>query len=168
MTLSMYQASVPVFLRTLSNLSHVLKKGEAHALANGISPEVMLQTRLIPDMYPLVRQVQIATDMAKNACARLAGVEPLKIEDDETSFAQLHARLERVIAYIKTFKPEQIDGSETRAIEIKSRNGNLQFEGEHYLLHYVIPNMFFHSTTAYAILRTAGAELGKADFIGKV
>lgn len=167
MTLSMYQASVPVFLRALSNLSHILKKGEAHASAKGVTPEVMLQTRLIPDMLPLVKQVQIATDMAKNACARLAGVDPLKIEDNETTFEQLHARLERVIDYIKSYKPEQIDGSETRPIEIKSRTGDIHFEGEIYLLHYVIPNVFFHCTTAYAILRSTGTELGKSDFLGK-
>ncbi|WP_266170369.1 DUF1993 domain-containing protein [Dyella subtropica] len=167
MTLSMYQASVPVFLRTLANLSHVLKKGEAHAKSKDVTPEVMLQTRLIPDMLPLVRQVQIATDMAKNGSARLAGVEPLKFEDNETSFDELHARLERAIDYIKSFKTEQIDGSEARAVTIKSRNGDINFEGQAYLLHFVLPNLFFHCTTAYNILRTAGVELGKTDFIGK-
>lgn len=167
MTLSMYQASVPVFLRALGNLTHVLKKGEAHAQAKNVSLEVLLQTRLIPDMLPLVRQVQIATDMAKNGTARLAGVEPLKFEDTETSFDQLHARIERVVEYIKGFKPEQVDGSEGRAITIKTRNGEQHFEGQIYLLHYLLPNLFFHCTTAYAILRVAGAELGKADYMGK-
>jgi hypothetical protein len=167
MTLSMYQASVPVFLRALGNLTHVLKKGEAHAQAKGVSLDVLLQTRLIPDMLPLVRQVQIATDMAKNGTARLAGVEPLKFEDTETSFDQLHARIERAVEYIKGFKPEQVDGSEARAVTIKTRNGEQHFEGQAYLLHYLLPNLFFHCTTAYAILRVAGADLGKADFMGK-
>lgn len=167
MTLSMYQASVPVFLRALGNLTHVLKKGEAHAQAKGVALDVLLQTRLIPDMLPLVRQVQIATDMAKNGTARLAGVEPLRFEDTETSFDQLHARIERAVEYIKGFRPEQVDGSEARAVTIKTRNGEQHFEGQTYLLHYLLPNLFFHCTTAYAILRVAGAELGKADFMGK-
>ncbi|GAA0690669.1 hypothetical protein FHW84_002101 [Dyella sp. SG562] len=168
MTLSMYQASVPVFLRALANLQHVLKKGEAHAHAKGITSDVLLQTRLIPDMHPLVRQVQIATDMAKNGTARLAGVEPLKFEDTETSFEQLHARIERAVEYIKGFKTEQLDGSEGRTVTIKTRTGEQQFEGQAYLLHFVLPNLFFHCTTAYAILRAAGAELGKSDFMGKM
>jgi hypothetical protein len=167
MTLSMYQASVPVFLRALSNLQHVLRKGEAHAQARKFEPSLLLQARLTADMLPLTSQVQIATDMAKNACARLAGVDPLKFEDNETTFAELHARIERAIDYIKSFKADQIDGSETRAITLKTRSGEQHFEGEGYLLHFVIPNVFFHCTTAYAILREAGAELGKMDFIGK-
>ncbi len=167
MTLSMYQAAVPVFLRALSNLQHVLRKGEAHAEARKFDPSLLIQARLTPDMLPLSRQVQIATDMAKNGCARLAGVEPLKFEDNEANFAELYARIERAMDYIKSFKPEQIDGSETRSVTIKTRNGEQQFEGEGYLLHFVIPNLFFHTTTAYGILRQAGVELGKMDFIGK-
>jgi len=163
----MYQASVPVFLRTLGNLQHVLRKGEAQAEARKFDSSLLLQARLSPDMLPLTRQVQIATDMAKNGCARLAGVDPLKFEDNETSFAELHARIDRAIEYIKSFKPEQIDGSETRQITIKTRTGEQHFEGQGYLLHFVIPNLFFHCTTAYAILRMAGVELGKVDFIGK-
>ncbi|GAB2580548.1 DUF1993 domain-containing protein [Dyella jejuensis] len=167
MSLSMYHASVPVFVRALSNLQHVLKLGEKHASEKSVEASVMLQTRLIPDMLPLVKQVQIATDMAKNGTARLAGVEPLKFEDNETSFEELHARLDRAIDYIKSFKAEQLDGSETRAIELKTRNGDLHFEGQAYLLHFVIPNLFFHCATAYNILRVAGANIGKSDFIGK-
>ena len=167
MTLSMYQASVPVFLRALSNLQHVLRKGEAHAHARKFEPSLLLQARLTADMLPLTSQVQITTDMAKNACARLAGVDPMKFEDNETTFAELHARIERAIDYIKSFKAEQIDGSETRAITLKMRTSEQHFEGQGYLLHFVIPNVFFHCTTAYAILREAGAELGKMDFMGK-
>lgn len=166
MTLSMYQASVPVFVRALTNLAHVLKKGEAHAAAKGVTDEVLLQTRLIPDMLPLVRQVQIAADMATRGAARLAGVEPQAFEDNETTLAQAQARIERALAYVKTFTPEQIDGSEARAIVLKMRTGELNFDGQSYLLQFVLPNLFFHCTTTYTILREAGAELGKSDFIG--
>src|SRR5688500_19883670 len=116
MSLSMYQASAPVFLRALHNLRAVLGKGEAHAIDKGYDPAVLLQTRLTPDMFPLLRQVQIATDMAKNGCARLAGVEPLAFPDDETTFAQLYARIDRALNYIKSFDAGQLDGSETRAV----------------------------------------------------
>ncbi|GLQ98490.1 DUF1993 domain-containing protein [Dyella mobilis] len=167
MSISMYQASVPVFLRALNNLHHVLKAGEAHAKSRNVEDSVMLNTRLIPDMLPLVKQVQIATDMAKNAAARLAGVDPLKFEDNETSFHELYSRIERAIDYIKGFKPEQIDGSETRAITLQMRRGEMHFEGQSYLLHFVIPNVFFHCTTAYDILRSTGTNIGKEDYLGK-
>jgi hypothetical protein len=167
MSISMYQVAVPVFVRVLTNLQHVLKLGEAHAKEKNVEGSVLLQTRLIPDMLPLVKQVQIATDMAKNGAARLAGVDPLKFEDNETSFEELHSRIERAIDYIKSFKPEQIDGSETRAVQIKSRNGEVNFEGQAYLLHFVLPNLFFHCTTAYNILRSTGTNIGKQDFTGK-
>jgi uncharacterized protein len=167
MSMSMYQVAIPVFVRALQNLHHVLKLGEAHAKSKNVEDSVMLHSRLIPDMLPLVKQIQIATDMAKNGTARLAGVDPLKFEDNETSFDELYNRIERATDYIKSFKPEQIDGSETRAITLKTRNGEQHFEGQAYLLHYVIPNLFFHCTTAYNILRVAGANLGKQDFLGK-
>ena len=166
MTLSMHQASVPVFLRALDNLRHVLQKGEAFAVEKGIEPEVLLQTRLIADMLPLVRQVQIATDMAKNGSFRLSGIDPPKFADDETTFAQLHARIDRAIALIGELAPAQIDGSEARAITVPMRAGEMHFDGQTYLLHYVIPNLFFHCTTAYAILREAGVPIGKLDFMG--
>lgn len=165
MTLSMYQASVPVFERALSNLLHVLKKGEAHAKAKAVTDEVLLGTRLIPDMLPLAKQVQIACDMAARGTARLAGVEPASFEDNETTLEQLYARIARVLAYIKGFTPQQIDGSEARAIELKMRNGEMSFSGQDYLLTFVLPNLYFHCTTTYVILREAGAELGKTDFI---
>ena len=166
MTLSMYQASVPVFVRALGNLAHVLKKGQEHAKAKNVTDEVLLQTRLIPDMLPLVKQVQIAADMATRGAARLAGVEPQKFDDNETTFEQLHDRIDRAIEYINGFKSEQIDGSEARAIHLKMRNGELNFDGQNYLLNFVIPNLFFHCTTTYNLLRVAGTEIGKTDFIG--
>jgi len=166
MTLSMYQTAVPVTVRALENLAHVLKKGTDHAAVKSVTDQTLLQTRLITDMLPLVKQVQIATDTAKNGLARLAAVEPMKIEDDETTFEQLQARIARVIEYIKSFKPEQIDGSEERAVTLKTAGGEVQFKGQTYLLHFVIPNLYFHCATAYNILRESGAELGKKDFLG--
>ncbi|HEY8587647.1 MAG TPA: DUF1993 domain-containing protein [Rhodanobacter sp.] len=166
MSISMYQVTVPVCVRALTSLSHVLKKGQAHAAAKNVSDEVLLQTRMIPDMLPLIKQIQIACDTAVRGTARLAGVEPQSFEDNETTLAQAFDRIERSIAYIKTFKSAQIDGSETRAINLKMRNGELNFEGQAYLLHFVLPNLFFHCTTAYDILRQAGTEIGKADFLG--
>jgi len=166
MTLSMYQASVPVFVRALGNLKHVLQKGAEHAKAKSVTDEVLLQTRLIPDMLPLVKQVQIAADMATRGTARLAGVEPKSFEDNETTLEQAYSRIDNAIEYIKAFKPEQIDGSEARTIVLKMRTGEMTFEGQAYLLGFIIPNLFFHCTTAYDILRAAGTEIGKMDFIG--
>ncbi|WP_166213169.1 DUF1993 domain-containing protein [Cognatiluteimonas telluris] len=166
MTISMYQASVPVFVRALQNLRAVLHKGEAHAVEKAFAPEVLLQTRLIADMLPLVRQVQIATDMAKNGACRLAGSEPPKFEDDETSFAQLYARIDRAIEVIRGIDAAQVDGSESRPIVLQMRSGEMKFEGQAYLLDFVLPNLFFHCTTSYVILREAGVQIGKMDFIG--
>ena len=165
MSLSMYQASVPFFIRSLGNLQHVLQKGAAHAKAKNISDEVLLQTRMIPDMLPLIKQVQIAADTAKNSAARLAGVEALKFEDNETTLEQAHDRLTRTIEYLRTFKPEQIDGSEDRAVELKMRSGSQHFTGQDYLFNFAIPNMLFHCVTAYDILRQIGTDIGKKDFL---
>jgi hypothetical protein len=162
----MYQASVPVFVRALGNLRHVFQKGEAHAKSKNVSDEVLLQTRLIPDMLPLVKQVQIACDMATRGAARLAGAEPKSFEDNETTLPQVYARIDAAIAYIESFKPEQIDGSETRAIHLKMRNGEMDFSGQDYLLGFVTPNLYFHCTTAYDLFRAMGVEIGKSDFIG--
>jgi len=166
MTLSMYQASVPVFARALANLRAVLQKGEAFAIEKGFEPEVLLQSRLIADMLPLVRQVQIATDMAKNGSFRLAGIDPPKFEDDETTFAQLYARIDRAVELMQGITADKIDGSEARAITLQMRTGEMKFEGQSYLLDFVIPNLFFHTTTTYAILREAGVPIGKMDFMG--
>lgn len=166
MSLSMYQASVPVFIRALSNLTAILKKGEAHAQAKKIDPAVLVNARLYPDMFSLVKQVQIASDNAKGCAARLAGQEPPSFPDNEQSFADLYARLDKTIAYLKTLKPAQIDGSEERAIELKMRDRTLHLKGQGYLLDRVLPNLFFHVVTAYAILRHNGVEIGKGDFLG--
>lgn len=167
MSVSMYQVCVPVLVRALDNLSGVLAKGAAHAAERNIAPEVLLNTRITPDMFPLIRQVQIATDMAKGAAARLAGVEPPKMEDNETSFDELQARIAHVVGLLQAFAPAQIDGSEDRKVVLKSRAGEIEFRGQDYLLNFVLPNVYFHCTTAYAILRGVGVVLGKSDFIGK-
>jgi hypothetical protein len=165
--LSMYQASIPVFLRALGNLRQVLEKGEAHAREQGYEPAVLLQSRLYPDMLPLVRQVQIATDTAKFGAARLAGVESPRFEDVETTFAELFARLDAVAAYLGTFEESAFEGSEDRAVTLTTRTrGDLTFNGSGYLLGFALPNLFFHVTTAYAILRHNGVPLGKLDYLG--
>lgn len=167
MTISMYQASVPVFLRALGNLGGILEKAATHAEAKKIDPAVLLAFRLYPDMFPLSRQVQIASDNAKGCVARLAGAEPPKFEDNETSFPELITRLRKTADFLKTLTPAQIDGSEERQIVLKMRDGAREFLGQAYLLHYALPNFYFHATTAYAILRHCGVELGKKDFLGK-
>lgn len=166
MSLSMYQASVPVFVRALTNLRHVLQKGEAHAKAKGIDDAVLLQTRLIPDMLPLVKQVQIACDMACRGSARLAGEEPKSFEDNEATMAEVVDRIDRALAYVQSFDAAKIDGSETRAIHLKMRNGELNMDGQSYLLQFIQPNLYFHCTTAYNLFRGMGVEIGKTDFVG--
>jgi hypothetical protein len=167
MSLSMYDASIPVFERALRNLDQVLAKGEAHAREKGGDPDVLLQSRLIFDMLPLVRQVQIATDMATRGASRLAGVEPRSVEDNETTFEQLRTRIAAAIEQLGTFTPAQFEGSESRAISFKSRRGEQHFDGKGYLLTFVLPNLFFHITTAYGLLRQAGVVLGKGDYLGE-
>jgi hypothetical protein len=166
MSISMYQASVPVFIRALSSLRGVLQKGEAFAVEKGFAPEVLVQTRLIADMLPLSRQVQIACDMAKNGSYRLAGQEPPRFADEEATFADLYSRIDRTLDAIRDLPADQIDGSESRPIHLQMRNGELDFEGLYYLLDFVLPNLYFHCTTTYAILREAGVPIGKTDFIG--
>jgi hypothetical protein len=166
MQVSMYRASVPVFARNLRNLIGILRKAEAHSAERKIEPSVLLNYRLAPDMFPLARQVQIATDMAKGCVSRLAGVEIPTYEDKEASFGELVARLEKCIAYLEGFKPEQVDGTEGKAIVLKRPTGDVTYLGLPYLLEYVQPNVYFHCTTAYAILRHCGVAIGKKDFIG--
>jgi len=166
MTISMFQATVPPLLRTLNNLSHVLNKGAAHAEAKKIEATVLVQSRLFPDMFPLTRQVQIVSDVAKGGVARLAGVEPPKFEDNESTFAELQARIDKTVSFLKTMKPAQIDGSENRAITLTFPSITLNYNGQSYLTDFVLPNVYFHVTTAYNILRHNGVELGKQDFLG--
>lgn len=164
--LTMFDAVIPPLKRALNNLSSILEKGEAYADAKKIEHAVLLNARLFPDMYPLTRQVQIATDMSKGAAARLAGVEIPKYEDNETSFEELQARIAKTLAFIDSVQPHQLEGSETREVTITIRKVDLKFTGQDYLLKWVQPNVYFHVTTAYNILRHNGVELGKADFLG--
>mgnify|MGYP001379916509 FL=1 len=163
----MYQASVPVFVRALNNLAALLEKAAAHAEARKIDPAVLINTRLYPDMLPLSKQVQIASDSAKGGAARLAGSEPPKYEDNETSFPELIARLRKTVAYLESIKPEQIDGCEDKTVSWKTQTTTRTMQGMPYLLSHVTPNVYFHTTTAYAILRHCGVEIGKQDFLGK-
>jgi hypothetical protein len=167
MTISMYSASAPVFLRMLGNLRAWLDRAEAHAAARKFDAANYLGLRLAPDMLPFSRQIQIASDAAKGAMGRLAGQDLPKWEDNEASFAELRARIDKTIDYVKGFAPAQIDGSEDRDITIPRRTGDpLKLKGEAFLKHFALPNFFFHVTTAYALLRHAGVELGKADYLG--
>jgi hypothetical protein len=165
MTISMYQASVPVFVRGLTNLKGILAKAAAHAQTRKIQESVFFNARLYPDMFPLSRQVQIASDHAKGV-ARLAGMEPPAYEDNEQTFADLAARIDRTLAFLDTLTPAQIDGSEEREVSRKLGGKLMTFKGQAFLLNVAIPNFYFHSVTAYAILRHNGVELCKSDFIG--
>lgn len=167
MTISMYAASVPVFKQMLGSLSELLGKAEAHAIGKKIDPSALLQARLFPDMFPLMRQIMIAADFAKGACARLAGVDVPKYEDTEQSFADLKDRIAKTLAFIDTLPSSDIDGSEERDITTSAGPNSKTFKGQKYLLQYALPQFFFHATTAYAILRHNGVEVGKKDFMGK-
>lgn len=164
-TLSMHAISAPVLVRMLNNLSAFLTKAEAQAKAKGENPEALVNARLAPDMFPLSKQVQIATDHAKGCVARLAGHQIEAIEDTETTLAELQARIKKVIGIVESYKPEQINGSEAREISVKIPNAELKFSGLDYVNQWAMPNFYFHVTTAYAILRANGVELGKRDFL---
>ncbi len=167
MTISMYQASVPSLIRALNNLIAILEKGAAYAEAKKIEQSVLINTRLYPDMLPLSRQIHIASDIARRGAARLAGLEAPAMEDNETTFAEFIARLQKTNSYLETLTPEQIDGSEEKSISIPIGKDTMTFEGLSYLLYFILPNVYFHVTTAYDILRHSGVELGKRDFLGK-
>jgi hypothetical protein len=166
LTISMYEASVPVFSARLKALSTVLATAEQNAVERKIDPQVFLTSRLAPDMYALTRQVQIATDHAKGAPSRLAGREVPKYEDNEASFADLEARIAKTVAHLATFSAADIDGSDDRMIELKLGAREISMGGMQYLLHLAMPNFYFHLTTAYDILRHNGVPLGKATFLG--
>ncbi len=166
MQLSMYQASAPVFSKGLRALLGILKKADAHAVARGIEPAALLQARLYPDMLPFTRQIHLCTDFAKGAVARLAGSEPPSFQDVETTFPELIARVEKTIAAVGGFTAPQVDGSEDRDITLIRRGETSVVKGQAYLLEQAMPNFYFHLTTAFAILRHNGVEIGKKDFLG--
>jgi hypothetical protein len=166
MPISMYQASVPVLDKLLGNLSAILAKAATWAESRKIDPAVLINARLAPDMFPLVKQVQIACDFAKGAPARLSGTEPAKFEDNETTFADLQARIEKTRKVLAGFNAAQIDGSEGRQIKLKFGPREMEFTGLVYLLNAVLPNFYFHYTMTYAILRHNGLDLSKGDYVG--
>lgn len=164
--LPIYDATIPPLKRALGNLAAILKKGEEYADAKKVDHQVLLNSRLFVDMYPLTRQVQIATDMSKGAGARLAAIEIPKYEDNETSFAELQARIANTITFLDSINPEQLQDADTRDITITIRKADIKFSGQDYLLKWVLPNVYFHVTTAYNILRHNGVSLEKQDFLG--
>ena len=165
----MRNLTVPALVRTLTQLKHILAKGEAHARSQGWDPAVLLGMRLAPDMFPLAWQVQIATDIAKNSVGRMTGLDAPKFEDSETTFEQLVDRVERTIAYIASVPAGAFDGAETRSITVPTRaRGDLHFTGMDYLFGFILPNVHFHCTTTYGLLRHAGVPVGKADYLGPV
>ena len=166
MTISMYQASVPVFIRMLGNLGAILEKGEAHAEARNIDPTVLINARLFPDMFPMSRQVQIACDIPKRGATRPAGKEPSETPDAEASFPDLIQRVRDTTEFLKGFCAADIDGSEDRSITVKAGGEDAEFSGQTFLLNFVLPNMYFHISTTYNILRHNGVELGKRDYLG--
>jgi hypothetical protein len=166
MQISMHQASLPVFTKMLGALAGVLGKAAAHVEAKKLDPAALLTARLYPDMFTLTRQVQIACDFAKGCAARLAGVEIPKYEDNETSFAELDARIAKTLAFLATFQAAQIDGTEGKAISFKAGQREFNMDGVTYLLYFAMPNFYFHITTAYDILRHNGVDIGKRDFMG--
>ena len=166
MKISMHAMSVDVFTHTLGNLSALLEKGEAYARQRKFEPAVLLNARLAPDMFPLTRQVQIACDIAKNSVARLAAQESPRFADNETSFEELKARIARTVDYLKSIPPSAVADSEERDIKVTTGERTLEFKGLEFLERWALPNVFFHATTAYAILRHNGVEIGKRDFLG--
>ena len=166
MSITMHSASVPIFVRMLANVSTWLDKAEAHAAAKKFDTSVYLGARLAPDMLPFTKQIQIACDTVKFCVARLAGVDSPKFDDNETTLTELRERINATIAYVKSVPAAQIDGSEEKEITLPRRDGPVIMKGEAYLKHFVLPNFFFHLTTAYALLRHNGVEVGKMDYLG--
>jgi hypothetical protein len=168
MSVSLYDVSIPVFSLSLNNLAAILDKAASHGEAKKVDPKALPAARLIIDMLPLSAQIQIACDTAKGAAARLAGIEIPKHEDTEATLDELKARIVKTLEFIKTIKPDQLQGAETREITLKSPQSTLKFTGLSYLTNFVLPNFYFHVTMAYALLRKNGVELGKRDFLGPI
>ena len=165
---NLYQSSVPVFTQYLTSLSALLTKAASHAEAKKIDPLVLTSARIAPDMFPLSRQVQIATDHAKGACARLAGIEVPSFADTETTFPELQARIAKTLEFVKSLKPAQFEGSAERDVTLTIAGQKITWKGNIYLNHFALPNFYFHATTTYAILRHNGVEVGKRDFMGSI
>ena len=167
MSLSLYEITIPVFLRGFANLSEILKKGEAFADEKGISHKELLETRLIEDMYPLIAQIQRASDSAKFTAVRVGQLENIAMADEEVTFADLHARIEKTVAFLKTVDPKSMEDRDDAEVILTTRSGSRTFTGKSYVLGFALPNFYFHLTTAYAILRHKGVPIGKMDFLGR-
>jgi hypothetical protein len=165
---SMYDISVPVFIRTFENLSRILEKGEAFAKAKGIDPSELVETRLVADMDPLRTQIQRASDAAKGAGARLTGTDNPSFADEETTFAELQERIAKTVSFLKGLDAKAFEGSDSREVNIRVRQAPISLPGQDYLLKFALPNFFFHVTTAYDILRHRGVEVGKMDYLGEI
>jgi hypothetical protein len=165
LTISIYDQSIDVMTRALGSLDGIVAKAEAHADEHGIEHSALLNARLFPDMHPFTRQIQIASDAAKGGAARLAGVEVPSWEDDETSFADLRARIQKTVDYLAGFEPQALEGADSREIEIVFPGGSMKMDGKRHLLDFVLPNLYFHITTAYNILRHNGVAIGKRDYL---
>ena len=168
MSISVYDQSIARAIHMLENLDNIVSKAEAYAEENDIEPATLLQARLYPTMRNFIFQVQVATDISKGCAARLSGTEVPKWDDNQESFADVHARIKKALDYLATFKPEQFEGSETMELEIKLRSHVVNFTGQSYLLGFVLPNLYFHVATAYNILRHNGLDLRKPDFLGEI
>jgi hypothetical protein len=166
MATELYDLTVPVFIRNFANLSAILAKGEAFAAEKGIAPDALLSARLIEDMAPLTKQIQIASDTAKLCAARLAGIDAPVMADEETTFAELHARIDKTVAFLKSVRRDKVDCKEAAPIKLTFPNGSMDFTGRDYVLGFALPNFYFHVTTAYALLRAHGVPIGKRDFLG--
>jgi hypothetical protein len=165
--MSFHDLTVPAFLQILGSLSGLLTKAEAHCKAKNIQPEVLLNARLYPDMYPLTRQIQTACDFAMKTCARLTGSEVPQTPDTEKSFEELQQRIAKATDYVKSFKPAQFDGGDTREVTFPVGPSNtMTMKGQQYLVNFAFPNFYFHAATAHGILRHNGVEIGKRDFLG--
>ena len=168
MSFTIYDASIPPMIRALESLSKILDKAVAQEKAEDKNPETLLESRLAPDMHPLTRQIQIASDAVKGAVSRLAGIEPPSFPDTETTFPELQTRVTKTIDFLKSIKREQIDGAETRTVVMKFPSGDMKFSGQDLLTNFALPNFYFHLTTAYGLLRHKGIKIGKMDFLGGV
>lgn len=166
--MSLYEVSIPVFLRGLNNLASLLRKGEAHANEKDIAPDTLLRAKLAPDMFNLVRQVQSASDAAKAGGARLAGAPVPSFADTETTFADLHERIAKTVRFLEGIKPADVDGDASRKVTLKLSSGELNFTAVQYLTTFALPNFFFHVATAYDVLRNQGVPLGKMDYLGNM
>jgi hypothetical protein len=165
LSLSLYDASIPVYSRMLNNLAGFLDKAEAYAKEKGVELSTLAEAKLAPDMGSFIRQVQFASDAAKGGAARLAQIDPPSFPDVETTFPELKARIAKTIAFVESVKPEQVNGGEDRTIVLKFPQGSMSFTGQNFLLQFSLPNFLFHVTTAYALLRSQGVPLGKMDYL---